>query len=265
MPDSNVVRVGALSIRITRDEKERLLFYDRLLGACERFLPGCRCDIVLLPERSSVRPDQHQPLDGPVCRQFQALARQHRLWLIAPLAETDGKVTYNTQVVISPAGQVIHAYRKVHLAPGEEKDTQAGNCFEAFDLPWFRAGVTICYDHHFPESSRCLAVQGAQVIFWPAYGDLRRPERNTTRCVDNNIYLVAAGVIDMACNLPAEAFSRGLVMNPAGQVLVQAAPEDSLVAADLPLDPKTGRLQPWSAPDQYLSRRLPGCYTALTQ
>ncbi len=257
------LRVGAVTLVISKAQKEGLVFYDRLFGLCERVLPGCGCDVVLLPERAAMRPEERQPLDGPIGRRFGDLARRHGLWLMAPLAEADGGVVYNTQAVFSPQGRVAHAYRKVHLAPGEEKDTAEGTCFEPFDLPWMRAGVQICYDNHFPEPSRCLAVQGAAVVFWPAYGDLRNLARTATRCLDNNIYMVGSGVVDMGCNLAAEAFSRGLVMDPSGKVLIEATSEDGLVAAELPLDAGTGRLAPYTAQDQYLARRRPGCYRPL--
>lgn len=261
--NKNTLRIGAATLVISKAEKDGLVFYDRLFGLCERVLPGCGCDVVLLPERAAMRPAEKQPLDGAVARRFGELAKRHGLWLIAPLAEADGGVVYNTHAVFSPQGTIVHAYRKVHLAPGEEKDTAEGTCFEPFDLPWMRAGVQICYDNHFPEPSRCLAVRGAAVVFWPAYGDLRQPARTATRCLDSNIYMVGSGVVDMSCNLPAEAFSRGLVMDPAGKVLVEAAPEDGLVTADLPLDAATGRLAAYPAQDQYLARRRPGSYRGL--
>lgn len=263
MADKKSVRIGTVTLAISRAEKEGLVFYDRLFALCERVLPGCGCDVVVLPERSAVRPQEKQPLDGPVCQRFATLARQHGVYLVAPLAEVAGEAVYNTQVVLSPAGAIVHTYRKVHLAPGEETDTAAGACFEAFDLPWFRAGVMICYDNHFPESSRCLAVQGAVVLFWPAYGDLRNLPRCVTRCVDSNVYLVGAGILDMGCDLPAAAFSRGLVMDPAGKVLAEASAEDGLVVAELPLDGATGRLAGPAAAEQYLARRRPGCYRGL--
>jgi len=258
------VRIGAATLVISKAEKEGRLFYDRLFGLCERVLPGCGCDIVVLPERSAVREDQKQPLDGAVSRRFGELAGRHGVYLVAPLAEAAGGVVYNTQAVFSPQGRVVHTYRKVHLAPGEEKDTAEGTCFEAFDMPWLRAGVLICYDNHFPEPSRCLAVQGASVLFWPAFGDLRNLARTATRCLDNNVYMIGSGIVDMACNQPAEVFSRGLIMDPAGKVLAEAGPADGLVTAELPLDAATGRLAAYAASDQYLARRRPKSYQVLS-
>jgi predicted amidohydrolase len=257
----DAVRVGAMTLKITREQKEARRFYELLFALCERVLPNCGCELVLLPERSALRAEDIQPLDGPHFRRFADLARRCGLFLLAPLAETagDGRC-YNTHAVISPAGALVHAFRKVHLAPGEEKQGVPGDEFKAFDLPWFRAGLLICFDNHFPESSRCLALDGAQVLFWPSFGNVARPRVDGARAVDNGVYVVSAGIVDLACDLPGEVFNRGAVTAPNGEVLALSAPEDGLAVADLPLDPATGRLRPPPSEFQYLARRIPAAY-----
>ena len=80
------VRIGAATLVIDKAQKEGLVFYDRLFDLCERVLPGCGCDVVVLPERSAVRQSEKQPVDGPVGRRFAELAKRHGLYLLAPLA-----------------------------------------------------------------------------------------------------------------------------------------------------------------------------------
>ena len=212
---------------------------------------------------AELRDHEKQPIDGAICKRFKDIAVKQSLYLIAPLSEASGQAVYNTQVVISPTGQIVHAYRKVHLAPGEEVDIAPGNSFDVFDLPWFKAGLLICFDNQFPESGRCLAVQGARVLFWPSYGDPRVPQRDFMRCVDNNVYLVGAGIIDMSCGLPPEAFARGKVVDPGGKVLVESEADDSFVVAELPLDAETGQLEAYKPQHDYLARRMPGSYSHL--
>ncbi|KKL54639.1 hypothetical protein LCGC14_2263420, partial [marine sediment metagenome] len=190
MAKDSCVRIGTVTLKITKRQKESLVFYDRLFELCERVLPGGGCDVVLLPERSAVREAELQALDGPVAMRFAELAAEAGVYLIAPMAEADGGRMYNTQVVFSPDGEMIHSYRKVHLAPCEDEQAAPGERFDVFDLPWFRAGLMICFDNHFPESARCLAVLGARVLFWPAYGDLLDRGRDAVRCRENNVYLV---------------------------------------------------------------------------
>ena len=236
------VRVAACTIVIDEREKTDRVFYDRLFAFCDARLGDVDAEIILLPERCVFRDEEAQPLDGPMARRFAGMAVELGTWLLAPLAELeDGKV-YNTQAVFSPEGELVFRYRKVHLAPGEEKEAAPGDAFGVFEMPWFRAGIVICYDHKLPESERCLAAQGAQVVFFPSFGDVRDARRDAARCLDNNTYLVCAGVIDLACNLPREVFQRGAVVGPDGEDLVRAETEESVVVAELPLDPNTGRL-----------------------
>lgn len=259
----DTVRIGTMTLRISKEQKQAGKFYELLFGLCDRLLPGCGCDLVLLPERSALQPADRQPIDGPHFQRFAALAKRLGIYLIAPLVEADGKSTYNTHATISPKGELVNAYRKIHLAPGEEKTTQPGKAFTAFDLPWFKAGVMICFDNHFPESSRCLTLAGARVLFWPAFGNLARPGLDSARCIDNGVYVVTSGVVDMACDISAEAFNRGAITNPAGDVVALGPAADCLTVADLPLDPATGKLASFRFDPNYLDRRMPGAYAPL--
>ncbi len=260
---SPFVRIGVTTMIITAADKRNGVFYDRLFALCDRALPGCGCDVVLLPERSACRPGDRQPLDGPIFRRFSALARRRRLWLVAPLVEARGRRTFNTQVAISPRGELVALYRKVHLAPGEERDTSPGDAFTVFDTPWFRAGMLICFDNKFPESARCLALQGASVLFCPSYGDPSKPMRNAARCLDNNLYFAGSGVIDRSCLLPPSRFERGIVIDPDGWVLVNTDMQEGLAVAELPLDAANRLVAP---PDfDFLARRRPECYGELVR
>jgi predicted amidohydrolase len=260
--DRPTVRVGAVSMVMDLRQKESLLFYDGLFALCERHLPECRCDIVLLPECYCVRGEEEQSLAGPLAQRFATLARRYSLFLIAPFREKSAEGKYNTMAVFSPQGVVLFSHRKVHLAPKGDGDLCAGSAFGVLDLPWFRAGIVTCYDNMFPESTRSLALQGARVVFFPSFGMQKIPQRNITRCRDNHIYLVGTGVIDMSCSLPAEYFATGCVIDPSGEVVAEATVDQRMLVAELPLDAETGRLL-YSVEENLLSRRRPEAYTAL--
>lgn len=263
----NVVRIGAATIRVRRQDKIDRNCFDRLFDFCEAYLPGCGCDLVLLPETYEFRPGDVQNLNGPIARGFAGLAREHGLFLIAPIVEKAGDRFFITQAVFSPKGRLVHAYRKVHsLAKVSDKKAYlCGKRFSTFDLPWFKAGIMVCFDNQFPESSRTLAVKGAQVIFFPSFGDLHKPHRDAARCLDNHIYLVGSSVIDLAIDLPAERFEQGMVMDPKARLLASTCHKEGLAIADLPL--KKGKLaQPelsgdtLSMPVNYLEWRRPEAY-----
>jgi predicted amidohydrolase len=256
------VRVGTISMVMNRQEKVSLLYYDKLFDLCEHHLPTCRCDVVLLPECYCMRRDEQQPLTGALADRFGALARRHGLYLVAPFREKSSAGIYNTMAVVSPQGRVLFHHRKVHLPPNEDKELCPGDTFATCELPWFRTGIVTCYDNMFPESTRSLALQGAQVVLFPSFGMQRMPHRNAARCRDNHIYMVSAGVIDLSCSLPEEFFATGSIIDPCGEIVAEASAGQRMVAAELPLDSSTGKLA-ICIEENLLVRRRPEAYRAL--
>lgn len=101
-------------------------------------------------------------------RRLAPIARRHRMAIIAPiLALVEGKVR-NVAVVFDQKGRVVGRYHKVHCIEHErDYGTVPGNEWPVFKVAGARIGVQICHDTSFPESARCLTLNGAEVIFWP--------------------------------------------------------------------------------------------------
>ncbi|PCJ63029.1 MAG: hypothetical protein COA79_02645 [Planctomycetota bacterium] len=255
------IKIGLLSIEISKEKKNTESFYEILFEECKNNITDKSFDIVLLPERAATKKSERQDLDGEIVSIFKKIAIEFKLFLIAPIVEKVNDKDYNNQIVISPEGKLIHTYRKVHLAPGEETTTLPGDNFGVFDLPWFKAGIMTCYDNHFPESSRCLAIQGARVIFWPSFGDLKKPHRNIARCIDNDIFLLSAGVVDESCELPAADFGTSQGIDPLGNELDSIDESSGLFKiVELPLDATTGKLEKSINDNIYLGVRQPNAY-----
>ena len=71
-----------------------------------------------------------------------------------------------THLVFTPKGG-MDLYRKIHLAPQENGDCEAGNRIRVFEAAGIRFGIQLCYDAHFPELSTAMALEEADVIFIP--------------------------------------------------------------------------------------------------
>ena len=128
---------------------------------------------------------------GEITERLRAQARQYGLYVIGALRERDGEAIHNTAVVIGRDGEIVGKYRKTHLAPGEWDEVQAGDEYPVFTTDFGRIGVLICMDIHYPEIWRILALQGAEIIFWPTQcidytGDLIESLFNA-RAIDNQI------------------------------------------------------------------------------
>ncbi len=111
--------------------------------------------------------------DGPIVQRFAALAKEHNMVMVLPIYEEDMPgVYYNTAVVVDADGSIVGKYRKNHIPHVdyfyEKFYFRPGNMgWPVFDTAVGKIGVTICYDRHFPEGWRELALNGAEMVFNP--------------------------------------------------------------------------------------------------
>jgi predicted amidohydrolase len=107
--------------------------------------------------------------DGPLLRRVGALASELDIYLAVGFAERRGECMYNSVLLYSPDGTAVSRYAKTHTADDEPYNTK-GSEFPVVDTKLGRWGTVICMDRQLPESTRILAVKGAQLILVPAWG-----------------------------------------------------------------------------------------------
>lgn len=142
-------------------------------------------DLVSLPEmfccpyETASFPLYAEPEGGPIFSACADLAKNYQLYLAAgSIAEKDAQGhIYNTAYVFNPQGELIAKHRKVHLFDIEIKGGQSfresdtlspGQKVTVFPTDFGPIGLCICYDFRFPELSRLMALQGAQIVLVPA-------------------------------------------------------------------------------------------------
>ena len=114
-----------------------------------------------------------EKIDGPSIMRIQQLAKENKVVLVCPIFEMEEeKAFYNSAVVIDAGGEILGAYRKIHVPQiplwEERYYFSPGNLgFPVFKTRFASIGVQICWDNFFPEGSRILALKGAQIIFSP--------------------------------------------------------------------------------------------------
>ncbi|WP_421709300.1 N-carbamoylputrescine amidase [Algihabitans sp.] len=125
-------------------------------------------------------PDQKQELfalarplaDNPVIARFAALAKELGVVLPISFFERANNAHYNALAMIDADGTVLGLYRKSHIPDGpgyQEKFyfNPGDTGFRVWDTAHGRLGAGICWDQWFPECARALALQGAEVLFYP--------------------------------------------------------------------------------------------------
>lgn len=107
-----------------------------------------------------------EPVPGPTTDRFHALARAHDVYVVVGMPEIDPAtgLYYNVAVLIGPDG-VLGTHRKTHPYIAEPKWSAPGNRgHQVFETPLGRIALLVCMDLHFLETSRLVALQGAEII-----------------------------------------------------------------------------------------------------
>lgn len=212
--------------------------------------------------------------DGPTVSYMRELARAHGMVIVVPIFEVDQGRYFNTAAVIDADGSYLGKYRKNHIpyisGVGAEtyyfEPSDLG--YPVFETAFCRLGVYICYDRHFPEGWRALALNGAEYIVNPSA---------TVESLSQYIWQVEQ---------PAAAFANGLFIgainrvgveapwntgkfygssyfvDPLGRMIAQAGEdEDALIVADLDFNLIEETRARW----KFFESRQPGSYGDLVR
>lgn len=106
-----------------------------------------------------------------VCH-FRKLAAELDVVIPVSFYEKDGNVLYNSVAMIDNKGEILGVYRKTHIPDDhfyQEKFyfTPGNTGFKVFETEYGKIGIGICWDQWFPETARCLALMGADIILYP--------------------------------------------------------------------------------------------------
>ncbi len=114
-----------------------------------------------------------KPAEGhPTIAHFQALAKELGVVLPISFYELSGNARFNSIAIVDADGRNLGVYRKTHIPHGsgyQEKFyfSPGDTGFRVWDTAYGRLGVGICWDQWFPETARCMALMGAEVLFFP--------------------------------------------------------------------------------------------------
>ena len=148
------------------------------------------------------------------------------------LLETDGQNIYNAAVLVGPDG-VISSYRKIHLPfLGVDKFVDYGDRpFAVHAAGELNVGLNICYDAAFPEASRTMAIQGADLIVlptnWPPGAQCASAHVINTRAMENGVYYIAVNRVGVERGFAFIGGSR--ICAPDGSTLAAAEDTDEQI------------------------------------
>jgi N-carbamoylputrescine amidase len=211
--------------------------------------------------------------DGHTTRLMQEYAKKYNMVIVVPIYEEDiTGVYYNTAAVIDADGKYLGKYRKTHIPQvsgfWEKFFFKPGfSNWPVFDTAYLKLGVYICYDRHFPEGWRALALSGAEYVVNPS-ATVAGLSQYLWK-LEQPASAVANGYYVGAINRPGteapwnigKFYGSSYIVNPRGEFLVEASEDkDELVIADMDMDVVREVRNQW----QFFRDRRPETYPCLT-
>jgi len=211
--------------------------------------------------------------DGYTTKLMQEYAKKYNMVIVVPIYEEDiTGVYYNTAAVIDADGKYLGKYRKTHIPQvagfWEKFFFKPGfSNWPVFDTAYLKLGVYICYDRHFPEGWRALALNGAEYIVNPSatvaglsqyLWKLEQP----ASAVANGCYIGAINRpgTEAPWNI-GKFYGSSYIVNPKGELIVEASEDkDELIISDMDMDMVREIRNQW----QFFRDRRPDTYPILT-
>lgn len=162
---------------------------------------------------------------------MKALAKELGVHILAPAfwKSQDGAVE-NRAYLIDDEGTLLGSYAKTHPVGDERTLLQRGTQYRVFDTKLGKIGITICYDVCFPETSRLLALNGAEILLVPAArrGNFYFKEwwdiNLCCRAIDNLMYVAAVNM----CGPTGDQYFAGKsqICSPIGELMASCGVEE---------------------------------------
>ena len=211
--------------------------------------------------------------DGHTVSLMQEYARKHGMVIVVPIYEEEMTgVYYNTAAVIDADGSYLGKYRKTHIphiAGFWEKFffKPGASGWPVFDTQFCKLGVYICYDRHFPEGWRALALNGAEYIVNPSATVTGVSEylwklEQPASAVANGVYIGAINRVGTEAPWDVgEFYGQSYFVNPRGEIeAIASRDKDELVVHEMDFDIIREIRDKW----QFYRDRRPETYGSLT-
>lgn len=247
-----MVRIAAIQMAVGPLMMENYLHSIRMM---ERAAAG-GAKMVCLPEGHLSQyipqyPDKKMeefaiPLDSEVIRGYQEKCRQlHVIGSISPSLILNGKV-YSTDVLIDENGEILtvakknhivqtaHFYEQDYYTPGDDDEP-----FKVVDTSIGRIGIIICYDRHYPESFRTMALKNADFVVIPAGNEKAEPVdvfewEIRIGAFTNCLNCVMVNRVGIEGNM--DFCGRSMFANTKGMAIAVADDSEQILYADLDLE-----------------------------
>ncbi|HLC67172.1 MAG TPA: carbon-nitrogen hydrolase [Candidatus Nanoarchaeia archaeon] len=219
-----------------------------------------------------------EPIPGPTTSVLGKLAKELDIVLIVPLFERGADDKLYNSLVVFDGERMLDTYRKIHIPhdpffyeksyflPGDQG-------YKVYTTRYGKVGALICYDQWYPEAARALALEGADIIFYPtAIGEIIDGEAwegdwhdawetvQRGHSIANNVHIAAVNRVGSEGKL--KFWGQSFVTDAFGKVLKRGSKDkEEIVIADVDLKQNAKIQDAWG----FLRNRRPDTYRKLCE
>jgi len=215
-----------------------------------------KTDFILTPEVSSLFSLKKKKLlkicssmnDDVYLLGIRKLAKKYKKWILvgSVIIKLSKNKLVNRSVLIDSKGNIKSYYDKIHMYDVnlskkerylESKTFLAGKKIKAYNLPWGKLGMTICYDLRFPNLYRKLAKQGSMFLsipsaFTEATGKKHWHTLLKARAIENFCYIFAPAQGGKHYN-GRKTFGHSLIISPDGKTIKELKKKEGVITAKI--------------------------------
>ncbi len=229
---------------------------ERNLARCLHYVRQAAADgsrVVLFPEANLTGyyfPDVIKLPSGAVDKALRRTCRaaaEARIWAIVGTLRKTADRYLNLAHVVSPTGEIVHEYAKIHLAGrDEQKHCRGGDKLSLFEIDGIPCTLVICRDGRHPELYRIPAMAGAQILFQPscssdeieaviwkrASGRAQQPAGPSSK-----IFHCVANTVGQSPDGKQTSSGQSFIREPSGMLLAEAGYyQEEMITAVLDID-----------------------------
>ena len=237
------MRVASIQLSVVENNKR---------ATVDKAVEGVRkargADLIVLPELWNIgfmSFDRYVPeaedREGPTLSALRNAARDLKVHIhTGSFVEKEGGKLFNSSYLLSPQGEILANYRKIHLFGFNSKETQIlnhGNQVVVAETSLGKMGMATCYDLRFPELFRRMVEKGAEFFLVCSAWPYPRLEHwimlNRVRALENQCFLVSANSVGM--NGGSQFVGHSMMVNPWGIILASGGDDEAILRAEFDL------------------------------
>lgn len=232
-----VMKIASIQLSVIENNKDATL--KKAVAAIEKCSD---VDLIILPEIWNLGfmsfdryQDEAENINGSTTTLLRTMAQKQGVFLhTGSFVEKDKGKYYNTSLLLSPDGEILAKYRKIHLFGYHSKETQIlspGEKVVVADTPFGKIGMATCFDLRFPELFRAMVDKGAQYFLICSAWPYPRLEPwimlNRVRALENQCFLISANSTGINCG--NQFVGHSMIVDPWGTILASAGDEEMIV------------------------------------